>query len=168
MVNRWLLLLTIGLSTVQIYLTPTDNNSLRQEDYILSTPSSVAPQWDTLPDSLYRSTTLTPPHTFTQGIEGPVVDQSGLLYAVNYDTAGTIGVVNAQGEASLFVRLPEGSIGNGIRFDQRGRMFVADYRQHNVLRVDMTTQKVSVFAHEARMNQPNDLANHPSGYPVRQ
>jgi gluconolactonase len=42
-------------------------------------------------------------------------------------------------------------------FDRKGQMYVADYAEHNVLRVDMKTRKIEVFAH-APMNQPNDLA----------
>jgi sugar lactone lactonase YvrE len=37
-------------------------------------------------------------------------------------------------------------------------MYVADYVGHNVLRVDMKTKEITVFAHDGRMNQPNDLA----------
>ena len=37
-------------------------------------------------------------------------------------------------------------------------MFVADYTGHNILRIDPKTKKVDVFAHEPRMNQPNDIA----------
>ncbi len=37
-------------------------------------------------------------------------------------------------------------------------MLVADYVGHNVLRIDMKTRKIEVFAHRAEMNQPNDLA----------
>src|SRR5690606_26622112 len=33
-----------------------------------------------------------------------------------------------------------------------------DYVEHNVLRVDLKSRKISVFAHESSMNQPNDLA----------
>src|SRR5690606_756839 len=46
----------------------------------------------------------------------------------------------------------------GIRFDKSGAMFVADYVGHNVLRIDSKTKKIEVFAHNAEMNQPNDLA----------
>ena len=60
--------------------------------------------------------------------------------------------------SELFVELPEGSIGNGIKFDNRGNMYVADYTGHNVLKVDMSTREVSVYANEPEMNQPNDLA----------
>ena len=37
-------------------------------------------------------------------------------------------------------------------------MFIADYTNHNVLRVDMDTRQISAYAHEPTMNQPNDLA----------
>ncbi|MDA0338161.1 MAG: SMP-30/gluconolactonase/LRE family protein [bacterium] len=112
---------------------------------------------------LYVATVFTAPGGFPSGIEGPAVDSAGNLYAVNFARRGTIGRVTPSGEASLFVALPEGSTGNGIRFAAAGDMFIADYTGHNILRVDMsaapmTTQAVSVFAHEPRMNQPNDIA----------
>ncbi len=99
---------------------------------------------------------------FTQGIEGPAVGPDGALYAVNFAQEGTIGRItpqkNGTGEAELFVQLPEGSIGNGIRFDRAGNMYIADYVGHNILQIDMTTRAVRVFAHNAAMNQPNDIA----------
>jgi len=102
------------------------------------------------------------PHTvsgrFTGGIEGPACDREGNLYAVSFEDRGNIGKVTPDGGMSLFVSLPEGSAGNGIRFDRAGLMYVADYTGHNVLRIDPATREVEVFAHEPRMNQPNDLA----------
>lgn len=98
---------------------------------------------------------------FTPGIEGPAVGLDGILYAVNFAREGTVGrvVPGANGgNAELFITLPEGSIGNGIRFDQAGTMYIADYTGHNILRVDMSTRAVSVFAHNSAMNQPNDIA----------
>src|SRR5262249_32427275 len=61
------------------------------------------------------------------------------------------------------VVLPGKSTGNGIVFDRKGLMYVADYVGHNVLRIDMATKKVTVFAHNAHMHQPNDLAIAPDG-----
>lgn len=101
---------------------------------------------------------LVPDGVFTSGIEGPAVDAQGRLYAVNFAEEGTIGVVDAQGQARLWLRLPEGSIGNGIRFGRAGEMYVADYTGHNILKIQPDTQAVSVHAHEAQMNQPNDIA----------
>ena len=101
---------------------------------------------------------FTPVNGFTSGIEGPACDADGNLYAVNYARQHTIGKVTPDGTASVFVELPTGSIGNGIRFNSEGFMFIADYTNHNVLKVDMDTRKISVHAHEPTMNQPNDLA----------
>lgn len=109
-------------------------------------------------EELFTSRQFTEPGGFTAGIEGPCCDREGNLYAVNYAQEHTIGKVTPAGECSVFVELPDGSIGNGIVFNQAGDMFIADYTNHNVLRVDMSTRQVGVFAHEPAMNQPNDIA----------
>jgi sugar lactone lactonase YvrE len=108
--------------------------------------------------SEFEGRPLTPEGSFTGGIEGPACDTQGNIFAVNFQREGTIGRVTPEGKAELFVELPGGSVGNGIRFDRQGMMYVADYTRHNVLRIDPKTRVVSVFAHEGRMNQPNDLA----------
>lgn len=105
----------------------------------------------------YISSIFTPAGGFTSGIEGPAVHPNGNLYCVNYQREGTIGQVTPQGQCSIFVELPNGSIGNGIRFHSDGRMLIADYTNHNVLAVDMETREISVFAHNPTMNQPNDI-----------
>ena len=109
-------------------------------------------------DELYKSQVFTAPGRFTSGIEGPGCDRAGNLYAVNYDRQGTIGKITPDGECGVFVELPDGSIGNGIRFHSDGAMLIADYTNHNVLSVDMATREISVYAHEPAMNQPNDIA----------
>ena len=109
-------------------------------------------------EELFVAQEFTPLNGFTSGIEGPACDAAGNLYAVNYARQHTIGKVTPEGTASVFVELPTGSIGNGIRFNSEGFMFIADYTNHNVLKVDMTTREISVHAHEPTMNQPNDLA----------
>ena len=105
----------------------------------------------------YVSQVFTPAGGFTSGIEGPGVDHEGNLYAVNYERQQTIGRVTPSGEASIFLELPVGSTGNGIRFDSTGRMLIADYTGHNILRVDMRTRAIEVFAHETAFHQPNDI-----------
>ncbi|PYI51622.1 SMP-30/gluconolactonase/LRE family protein [Paenibacillus flagellatus] len=106
----------------------------------------------------YRSRVFTAPGGFTSGIEGPACDRDGNVYAVNFERQHTIGRVTPEGEAGVFVELPNGSVGNGIRFGRSGDMFIADYTNHNILKVDMRTRLLSVFAHEPKMNQPNDIA----------
>ena len=109
-------------------------------------------------EELFVAQEFTPVDGFTSGIEGPACDADGNLYAVNYERQHTIGKVAPDGTASVFVELPTGSIGNGIRFNSEGFMFIADYTNHNVLKVDMDTREISVHAHEPTMNQPNDIA----------
>ena len=109
-------------------------------------------------EELFVSQEFTHVNGFTSGIEGPACDAEGNLYAVNYERQHTIGKVTPDGTVSVFVELPRGSIGNGIRFNSEGFMFIADYTNHNVLKVDMTTRNISVHAHEPTMNQPNDIA----------
>jgi gluconolactonase len=114
-------------------------------------------------EKLFVASPLTQSTQFTPGIEGPQCDRVGNVYAVNFDKQHTIGKVSPEGKAELFVTLPGKSTGNGIVFDSQGRMYVADYVEHNVLRIDMKTRKIEVFAHQGDMNQPNDLAIAPDG-----
>ncbi|WP_425517606.1 SMP-30/gluconolactonase/LRE family protein [Stenotrophomonas acidaminiphila] len=100
---------------------------------------------------------------FTAGIEGPASGADGALYVVNLGRDGTIGRVDANGNAELFVSLPAGSIGNGIRVAGDGALLVADYSGHAVLRVDPATRAVSVFARLDGAHQPNDIAQAPDG-----
>jgi sugar lactone lactonase YvrE len=109
-------------------------------------------------EALFVATPLTEEGAFTEGIEGPACDAQGNIYAVNFARQQTIGKVTPDGKASVFVELPGKSVGNGIRFDRQGTMFVADYVGHNVLRIDPATRAITVFAHHDEMNQPNDLA----------
>lgn len=109
-------------------------------------------------EQLFKATPLTQPNEFTAGIEGPACDAAGNIFAVNFADQGTIGVVTPKGKGDVFVKLEGKSVGNGIRFDKSGAMFVADYVGHNVLRIDPKTKKIEVFAHHDEMNQPNDLA----------
>ena len=112
---------------------------------------------------LLKSTDFTAENSFTEGIEGPAVDLEGNLYAVNFKEQGTIGKVNKNGNGVIFTRLPGESIGNGIRFDQQGDMYIADYMGHNVLQIKKGTIEPVVWAHNAQMSQPNDLAIAPNG-----
>ena len=120
--------------------------------------SQVAVAQKSAAHELFKSSVFTPVNGFTSGVEGPAVDKSGIVYAVNFNHQGTIGQATPKGAASVFIELTGGSIGNGIRFDSHGNMFIADYTNHNVLKVEMASKKLTVFAHESRMHQPNDIA----------
>lgn len=108
-------------------------------------------------EPLFIATPLTQ-GDFTAGIEGPACDRDGNIYCVSFRDKRGIAKVTPDGKAELYLQVPEKSAGNGIRFDRAGNMFIADYTDHNVLRVDARTKALSVFAHNDKMNQPNDLA----------
>lgn len=110
------------------------------------------------PQEVYAAHDLVADGVFTTGIEGPAVGPDGYLYVVNFQKEGTIGRVSADGTAELFVNLPEGSTGNGIRFNTAGDMYVADYTGHNILKISPATRQISVWAHNPAMYQPNDIA----------
>jgi sugar lactone lactonase YvrE len=114
-------------------------------------------------ESLFVATPFTEKDSFTKGVEGPACDAAGNVYAVNFEKQQTIGRVSPGGKAEVFVTLPGKSTGNGIVFGRAGMMYVADYAEHNILKIDPKTKAISVFAHEAKMNQPNDLAIAPDG-----
>jgi sugar lactone lactonase YvrE len=110
-------------------------------------------------DALFVSKRITPQGEYTAGIEGPAVDASGNLYVVNFQQGGTIGKLAAGAEQSqLFTSLPAGSIGNGIRFDRQGRMYVADFKKHTIWVIASGETTPRVYFQSDRFNQPNDLA----------
>lgn len=118
------------------------------------------------PTAAVQSETFVADGIFHAEIEGPAVDAAGNLYAVNFggssdSNKGTIGKVTPEGKLSLYLKLPQGSVGNGIRFDGKGQMYIADYTGHNIWRYDGKT--LSLHSHQPLMHQPNDLAITQSG-----
>jgi len=105
---------------------------------------------------LYKSELFTQEGSFTPEVEGPAVDSDGYLYAVSFEYKETIGQISPNGNGKVFIEMPENSLANGIRFSSKEEMFIADYQGHNILKY--SNGKLSVFAHDDNMNQPNDLA----------
>ncbi len=101
---------------------------------------------------------FTKEHLFTRGIEGPATNSLGEIFAVNFKSEGTIGKVDKYGNVVLFTELPNGSVGNGIRFDKDDNMFIADYVKHNIFIIKQGTNQPVIYASDSQMNQPNDLA----------
>jgi sugar lactone lactonase YvrE len=110
-------------------------------------------------EALFVSKRITPQGEYTAGIEGPAVDASGNLYVVNFQQSGTIGKLAAgASQSELFTKLPAGSIGNGIRFDRQGRMYVADFKKHTIWLIERGETTPHLYFHSDRFYQPNDLA----------
>lgn len=124
--------------------------------------TAAAQESKATPDALFVARDYVGDGVFTAGIEGPAVGPDGQLYVVNFGRDGTIGRVTERpdgtGSAELFVQLPDGSVGNGIRFDRYGAMYVADYMGHKVLKIDLRDGKIATHAYQPSMHQPNDIA----------
>lgn len=135
--------------------------------FMLAGCTHVDPTSPVRVDALYVARDVVGDGVFSAGIEGPAWGPDDALYAVSFGRDGTIGRVTfdalGHGTASLFVTLPTGSAGNGIRFDVDGTLYVADYSGHHILRIPHGTQRVEVHASMPQANQPNDIAISPDG-----
>ena len=108
--------------------------------------------------ALFEAQDLTQENTFSQNIEGPNFDKAGNLYVVNFQKDGTIGKINTKdGSGEVFVTLADSSTANSIVFNSEGNMYLADFKGHNILEVNMKTKAVSVYVHSSQFNQPNDI-----------
>jgi len=108
--------------------------------------------------NLFESRQVTPAGEYTSGIEGPAADGEGTLFVVNMGRPGTIGRLAAGGSHSeKFLDLPQGSVGNAIRFDRHGTMYVADYKKHNIFAIRKGSAAPEVIFHSDLMSQPNDI-----------
>ena len=102
------------------------------------------------------------------GIEGPAVDADGNLYFVSRNGLkdGKIRQLKPGAKKSeLYAPLTDGRLGNGIRFDKGGRMYVADFKGHNVLVFEKGQKRDNVYfttntlpPSATKFTQPNDLA----------
>ncbi|MGJ5022273.1 SMP-30/gluconolactonase/LRE family protein [Bradyrhizobium oligotrophicum] len=107
---------------------------------------------------LFESAQLTPSGEYTFGIEGPAVDRDGNLYVVNLGKPGTIGRLAPEATTSeKFTELPDGSVGNAIRIDAAGTMFIADYKKHNIFAIAPGETAPHLVFHADDMSQPNDI-----------
>lgn len=111
---------------------------------------------------LYETRDLTAEQLFSQNIEGPSFRHDS-LFVVNYQHDGTVASVAPSGQCTLYATLPQGSTANSIKFDEQGNMYLADFSAHNILKIDLA-KKISVFCHNDRFNQPNDICRSKKGW----
>ena len=126
---------------------------------LLAVVATFASRGHAAEDPLFVSKRITPRGEYTAGIEGPAVDASGNLYVVNFRHKGHIGkVAPGASQSKFFTALKDGGVGNGIRFDRDGRMYIADFKTKNVWVVERGETTPNVYLHSDDFNQPNDLA----------
>ena len=107
---------------------------------------------------LYQATDFSYVGDFTASLEGPAVDNEGTIYFVNPVRRGAIGKIDPEGNFSVFIeQLPDNSTANGIRIDKEGKLWLADYTGHKILKITPETKTVEVYASHEELNQPNDL-----------
>jgi len=113
-------------------------------------------------EELWIARAFTTAGGFTEGVEGPVCDEDGNLYAVSFEREGTIGKVTPDGVASVFAVVPDEGRCNGLRIDSEGYLICADYVRHKVHRIDPTTGEfvanLTAGWTGPEFYQPNDVA----------
>jgi sugar lactone lactonase YvrE len=138
-------------------------------DYAVAEPQCVPARCVAATEpALFESGRLTKCCEYPSGIEGPAVDAAGALYVMNLHRRGTIGkLIPGATQSELFATLRDGGIGNGARFDRDGRMYVADWKNHNVFVFERGQTVPRLYFHadgckpggqSPCFNQPNDLA----------
>jgi gluconolactonase len=100
---------------------------------------------------------------FTDGIEGPYLDEENRLYVVNMYKNGTIGMVHNNNYKVIY-SLPDSGIGNSIQFWNDTTFIVADYVQHIIWKLNTKNYTWEKWIVNDSMNQPNDLTVHPKGW----
>jgi len=106
----------------------------------------------------------------TSKMEGAVSDLAGNFYFCNMAEAGmnvrkrgNIGVLPGTKEAEVFLSLPDGMRGNGLRIGPDGNLYMADQQGGRVVRIDLPSKEITTlhdFEFEGLFwnNAPNDLA----------
>ncbi len=110
----------------------------------------------------YEARPLTKDNLFSHNIEGPAF-RNDTLFVVNYEKDGTVGMVLPGGTCKLYLELPDSSIGNSLKFDKDGNMYIADFIGHNILKVDRN-KEISIYCHNDQFNQPNDICMSSEGW----
>ncbi len=75
--------------------------------------------------------------------EGPIFDEAGNLYFVNYLVSGTLGRMTTDGAVEVWVHT--GGRVNGLKYDGAGHVVAADYAAKRVTRFDTRTRMMETL-----------------------
>ncbi len=75
--------------------------------------------------------------------EGPIFDDAGNLYFVNYRELGTLGRMTPDGTVSVWTHT--GGRVNGLKYDGRGHIVGADHMGNRITRFDILTREMEVL-----------------------
>lgn len=119
-------------------------------------PDSVSPtNYPPLPASLV-------PYPVVSNIafaEGPIFDDRGDLYFVNYLELGTLGRFSSDGTVEVWAHT--GGQVNGLKYDGRGHIVAADHMGDRITRFDLRTRAMEVLTDGYEGTSyvgPNDIA----------
>jgi len=90
--------------------------------------------------------------------EGPIFDQKGNLYFVNYIRSGTIGRLTVKGEVTVWCET--GGRANGLKVDAEGYVIAADYGGKRILLIHPNGKDIEVLTDNYKGNPylgPNDV-----------
>jgi signal peptidase len=91
-------------------------------------------------------------------IDGPAIDRNGTIYIANLLEKGTIAKMEKGGEFKNWLSLPDHGLSSSIRFNSDNKMFVSDFKNHRIYRVDPNTAAIEKHYENPDLNQPNDMA----------
>ena len=90
--------------------------------------------------------------------EGPIFDDAGNLYFVNYRELGTLGRMATDGTVSVWAHT--GGQVNGLKYDGRGHIVGADHMGNRITRFDILTREMEVLTEDFEGEEyvgPNDI-----------
>jgi len=96
--------------------------------------------------------------------EGPIFDQHGNLYFVNYLALGTMGRRTPDGAVSVWVHT--GGQPNGSKVDSWGNVVIADYGAKRISRIHPVTRRIEILTDEFEGKPylgPNDVCHDAQG-----
>ncbi len=114
---------------------------------------------NSIPPALPKELTPYPVVANIAFAEGPIFDDAGNLYFVNYLETGTLGRMTPDGSVEVWVHT--GGQVNGLKYDGRGHLVAADHGGLRVTRFDTRTRAMEVLAEGCDGRAfvgPNDIA----------